>query len=324
MSAVLDGKHVQPVTVREFMDAGAQALKLELISGETGLKKRIREAAINRPGFALAGFFKYFAHKRIQVFGYAEHAYLESLSETERISRFREFFQQKIPCVVATRHKKMFPEVQELAAEAGIPLFRSPMVTKDFVNAATFIMENLAAPHMKVQGTMVEIMGIGVLIEGKAGLGKSETALALIRKGGALVSDDITALRVDSAGSVIGSPINVTRYHMEIRGIGIVHVPSLFGVASVREEKRLDLVATLCDPAELEEMDRSGQVQLTRTILGVKLPHVFVGVAPGRDLGNVIETAALNQKLRRLGHDAAKELDERLVALMTGGAAGSE
>jgi HPr kinase/phosphorylase len=111
---------------------------------------------------------------------------------------------------------------------------------------------------------------------------------------------------------------------MEIRGIGIVHVPSLFGVASVREEKRLDLVATLCDPAELEKMDRSGQVQLTRTILGVKLPHVFVGVAPGRDLGNVIETAALNQKLRRLGHDAAKELDERLVALMTGGAAGSE
>ena len=171
---------------------------------------------------------------------------------------------------------------------------------------------------MKAQGTMIELMGIGVLIEGKPGMGKSEAALALIRKGAALVSDDITLLRVDSAGSVIGSPVNVTRYHMEIRGIGIIHVPSLFGVASVREEKKLDLVATLCEPGTRDDEDRSGSVMRTRSILGISLPQVMIPVAPGRDLANVIEAAALDQKLRRLGHDAAKELDEKLMSLMTG------
>ncbi len=295
------------------------------MAGSSGLRRNIVEGAINRPGLALAGFFEHFAFKRIQVLGFAEHAYLMSMGDEERERLLRAFYSARIPCVVMTRHKKIFPEMIRLAEEYRTPLFHSRMVTMDFVNAATIIMENLVAPHMNVQGTMVEIMGIGVLIEGKPGSGKSETALGLIRRGGAaLVSDDITALRVDSAGNLIGSPVNVTRYHMEIRGIGIIHVPSLFGVASVREEKKLDLVATLIGTEELDALDRSGQAQLVREILGVKVPQVLVGLAPGRDLMNIIETAALDQKLRRLGHDAAKELDTKLVALMTGGRAASE
>jgi HPr kinase/phosphorylase len=180
------------------------------------------------------------------------------------------------------------------------------------------------APRVNVQGTMVEIMGIGVLIEGRAGTGKSETALGLIKRGHALVSDDVTAMRVDSSGQVYGSPVNVTRYHMEIRGVGIIHVPSLFGVAAVREEKKLDLIATLFTPGERENEERGGGQRVTRNMLGSAIPQIWVRVVPGRDLVNVIETAALDFKLRRLGHDAAKELDDRLMKLMTGGKQGSE
>jgi HPr kinase/phosphorylase len=318
-------RYAQPVKVARFFEAAQAQLDIQLIAGKAGLSRQIVEGAINRPGFALAGFFQYFAFRRVQVLGFAEHAYLSSLTAAEREERLRAFFARRIPCVVVTRHKKMLPEMVRLSEEFRTPLFHSRMITMDFVNAATIIMENLMAPHVKVQGTMVEIMGIGVLIEGKPGSGKSETALGLIRRGSAaLVSDDITAMRLDSAGNVIAAPVNVTRYHMEIRGIGIIHVPSLFGVASVREEKKLDLIASLIDPKELEQLDRSGQVRPSRVILGVEIPQVMVGVAPGRDLVNIIETAALDQKLRRLGHDAAKELDERLVALMTEGKAGSE
>jgi HPr kinase/phosphorylase len=312
------------VTVASFLKAGEEDLRLETVAGEAGLRHHISEATINRPGLALSGFFRYFAHRRIQVLGMAEQAYLSSLELAEREKRLHDFFARKVPCVVVTRNRRVFPEARRLAEEFRIPLLRSPMITKHWVNAATIIMENLAAPQTRVQGTMVEILGVGVLIEGKAGLGKSEIALGLIKRGHALVSDDITSLRLDSSGAVIASPVNVTRYHMEIRGLGIIHVPSLFGVASVREAKRLDLVVTLSAPETVEDQDRSGEIRSTREFLGVRIPQVFIPVAPGRDLSNVVETAALDQRLRRLGHDAEKELDERLVELLTGARDGSE
>jgi len=312
------------VPVATFLETGKESLGMKLVAGATGLKRKIAEATMNRPGLALVGFFPHFAHRRIQVIGLAEHSYLESLSVADRERRLRDFFAHKIPCVVLTRNQKLLPDVGQLAEQFRIPVLRTPQVTKEFINAATIVMENLMAPRMNVQGTMVEIMGIGVLIEGRAGIGKSEAALGLIKRGHALVSDDVTAMRLDSAGSIVAAPVDVTRYHMEIRGLGIIHVPSLFGVASVREEKKLDLVATLFDPGTREDEDRGGDLRLTRDILGVPIPQVLIGVAPGRDIVNVIEAAALDQKLRRLGHDAAKELDERLVALITRGKDGSE
>lgn len=312
------------VPVADFLREGREQLSMELVAGASAASRRITEAAINRPGLALTGFFKYFAHRRIQVLGLAEQTYLRSLDGREREQRLRDFFERKIPCVVVSRNKRVLPEIKALSEEYRIPVLRTSMITKHFINAATIIMENLMAPRLKVQGTMVEIMGIGVLIEGKAGLGKSETALGLIKRGHALVSDDITALRLDSAGSVLGSPVSITRYHMEIRGVGIIHVPSLFGVSSVREEKKLDMVATLC--ARDSEMDEEalGEAKPTREILGVRFPRVVVRVLAGRDLVNVIEAAALDHKLKKLGHDAVKELDEKIVAAMSGGKIGSE
>jgi HPr kinase/phosphorylase len=306
------------VRVAKFMETGRALLGLELVAGGAGLNRGIPEAAMNRPGLAFSGFFRHFAHRRIQVVGLAEHAFLRSLSAADRERSLGRFFAKRIPCVVVTRNLKMVPGMAPLAEQFRVPLLRTSQVTKHFINAATIVMENLMAPRMQVQGTMVEIMGIGVMIDGRAGIGKSETALGLIKKGHALVSDDVTALRLDSAGSVIGAPVSVTRYHMEIRGLGIIHVPSLFGVASVREEKKLDLVATLFDPGEGAGEDR-GDGRTERELLGVKIPQVMIPVAPGRDIVNVVETAALDQKLRRLGHDAAKELDEKLVATLTRG-----
>lgn len=312
------------VSVESFLETGGEALEMELIAGASGLKRRIPEAAVNRPGLALTGFFEYFAHKRIQVIGYAEHAYLSSLDSETRKKKFKDCIDYKIPCFVVSRKKKVFKELIDLAEEYNVPVLRTRMITWHFINAATIMMENMMAPRMKIQGTMVEIMGIGVLIEGKPGLGKSETALGLIRKGAALVSDDITAIRLDSSGALIASPINVTRYHMEVRGVGIVHVPSLFGVASVREEKKLDLVISLKDVDDGDDSEAVGEAERYTNILGVEIPNVILKVAPGRNISNVVETAALNQKLRRLGHDAAKELDEKLMALISRGRDGSE
>ncbi len=307
------------VLVSDFLSAGSDRLKLELVAGAAGLSHMIGEGTINRPGLGLAGFLKYFPKRRIQVIGLAEHSYLESLSAKERAERCEAMFAKRVPCVIFTRGKRVQPEITKFADKYRVPVMRTPLITKHFVNAATIIMENLRAPRTKIQGTMVEIMGIGVLLEGRSGLGKSDTALALVKRGHSLIADDITSLRRDTSGAVIASPVKVTQYHMEIRGLGIIHVPSLFGVSSVREEKRLDLVVTLCGPNDNPAKDElPGEIH-TRDILGSSIPQVFVEVEVGRDISNVVETAALNMKLRRLGHDAEKELDERLMALLSGG-----
>lgn len=312
------------VAVSAFVKEGWERLSLELVAGAGGLEREIPESAINRPGLALAGFFRYFAHRRIQVIGLAEHVYLSSLEPKDRRERLVQVFARRIPCMVVSRGRHIFPEMIELAEKHRVPLLRTRMITMNFINEATIIMMNLRAPRIKVQGTTVELMGIGVLLEGKPGIGKSETALGLVKRGHALVSDDITSLRVDSAGRVVASPVDVTRYHMEIRGVGIIHVPSLFGVSSVRAEKVLDMVATLVEPQSAGDEDRGDKPNNTREYLGVSVPRIVVRVSPGRDVVNVIETAALDFKLRRLGHDAAKELDDRLIGILSAGRVGSE
>lgn len=307
------------IDVRKFYEATKEELKLEIVAGAKGLSKKITEPTIHRCGLGLTGFFKHFAFRRIQVIGLAEHTYLASLEPEVRYKRLKEFFKQDVPCVVVTRQKGIFKELKEIAEETSTPLLRTPLITKVFINAATIAMENLIAPRIHVNGTMVEVYGIGVLIEGEPGIGKSESALCLIKRGHSLISDDVTVLRLDSSGMLIGSAMEATRYHMEIKGLNIIHVPSLFGVWSVREEKRLDLIITLCDACS-EEMEKQllyAEEQPTKEILGVKVSRIFIPVAPGRNLADIIETAALNERLKRLGHDAIKELDQRLIDIIS-------
>lgn len=304
-----------PITIKEFLDAGRATLNLEVECGEAYLDNVVEEDALNRPGLALAGFFKYFAKRRIQVFGLAETTYLGSLPDAERRQRLQQLYRQRVPGIVITRHRHALPEMKEMSAEFKTPLLRSNMITGRFMNQATVLIENLVAPRTRVHGTMVDIMGVGVLIEGEPGIGKSESALTLIERGHSLVADDITIFRRRSS-EILASAVEVTRYHMEIRGLGIIHVPSLFGVASMRGETRLDLIVRLERPGPQIESDRSGLAQKSRDVLGVPIPLVVLPVAAGRDLAHVIEVAALNQRLKMLGHDAAKELNDKLINRM--------
>ena len=311
-----------PLTVRRFLDTGRTSLSLEVECGEDFLDNEIPEEALNRPGLALAGFFKYFAFRRLQVFGLAETAYLQSLDAAERMKRLRQMFSQRVPGLVITRQRHALPEMVKLSREYRIPVLRSPLITGRFMNAATMLVDTLTAPRTRVHATMVDIMGVGVILEGEPGIGKSETALALIERGHSLVADDITVLR-RAQNELLASAVEITRYHMEIRGLGIIHVPSLFGVSALRGETRVDLIIRLQRPDPSFEQDRSGLTDKHREVLGVNLPLIELPVAAGRDLAHVVEVAALNQRLKQLGHDAAKELNDKLISRLTSKATGT-
>lgn len=300
------------ITLKELLDGGAGRLSMELLWGEDYLDRVIEENAINRPGLALTGFFQYFAQRRLQVFGLAEFTYLKNLSSEERTTRLRELFERNVPGVIVSRNRNPLPELRRLAEEYRTPLFRTSMITSRFINECTLVIEELTAPRERIQGTMLEIMGIGVLLQGAAGIGKSETALSLIGRGYSLVADDVTEL-VRTGGCITAFANEVTRYHMEIRGVGIVHVPSLFGVAAIRREAALDMVINLHPYRDDAEEDRTGVDPSGIEILGITVPYFSLPVSSGRDMANIVEAAALNYKLKQLGHDAAKELDEKLI-----------
>ncbi len=308
------------ITVQDLMDEGGERLSLEVIAGEKFLGRKLPQIAMNRPGLALTGFFQYFANQRLQIFGLAEFTYLKSLSDTEKIERLHGLFDQHIPGIVITRNRKASPEMLELAEEHRVPVIRTPMVTMNFVNECTVLLEKLTAPRERIQGTTMEVMGIGVLLRGDPGIGKSETALSLIERGYSLVSDDVTEIRRTSRNRILCWANEITRFHMEIRGLGIIHVPSLFGVASIRRYTELDMVIDLKKPSGNE--DRTGVHPDTVELMGVEIPCITLPVRSGRDMANIVEVAALNQKLKELGHDAAKELDDKIINRLTKGRVG--
>jgi len=307
------------ITVEQFYKEHGTALQMRLVAGEANLQRVIREPTVNRPGLALSGFTNYFAYKRVQVMGNAEVYYLRSLSQKEREARYAYLFAYKIPCVVFSRGLK--PDAELLAAmdQAKAPVFQTPLVTMKFINAATLALEMMFAPRGTELGSMVDILGVGVLIRGESGIGKSEAVLALIERGYSLVSDDVTRITLQDGREVIGTSSELTRSHMEIRGIGIINVAAMFGVKSIRQEKRLDLVVTLKVWSEVSEVDRVGIEQEFVKVLGMDIPHIVIPVRPGRDLARLIEVAAFQTKLKMSGHNAAQELNERLIAQMSPG-----
>jgi len=289
---------------------------MRLVGADCGFDRPIREPTINRPGLALAGFYTYFAVMRIQVIGKAERSYLKSLDPTERRRRFVEFCRRDIPCIIVSRGDTLSDDLLEVANEAGISVFRTTMVTMNFINAATIGLEWDFAPTQSVHGCMVDVMGIGVLIRGASGSGKSECVLSLLRRGGSLVADDKVEFRNLENRELIGASPELGRAHMEVRGIGLINVAALFGIGSIRFEKRLDLVCTLTMVEELTLLERHGLDQKYYTLLGLRVPEVEIPVAAGRDLAQLIEVAALEQKLRSLGHNAALELNKKLLKKM--------
>jgi HPr kinase/phosphorylase len=291
---------------------------LRLVAGAAGLKRRIiREPTVNRPGLALAGFTKYFASKRVQVIGAAESTYLKSLTKEERLGRYKELLSHRIPCVVFSRNISPDRAFLKVAEETDVPIFQCPFITMKFINLATLALEMMFAPRGTEIGSMVDILGVGVIIRGESGIGKSESVLALIERGYSLVSDDITKVTLLDGREVSGTSSELTRNHIEVRGIGIINVAAMFGVKSIRNEKRVDLVVSLKSWNEVPDVDRLGMEDQHVEILGVKIPHIIIPVRPGRDLARLVEVAAFQTKLKLSGYNAAEELNKRLIAKMT-------
>lgn len=309
-----------PFTLREFVAEGSGRLQMEVVVGGAGLEHEVLEPMCNRPGLALTGFYGYFAWRRIQVIGQAELAYLESLSAEMRLERVKALFDRGAYCLIFACGMEVPPGIAGLAEQTGAVVCRTKLLTRVFSHQAAFVLEKLRAPKIRLYGTTVEVAGLGVMLEGAPGLGKSETALGLVKHGNALVADDLTCLRKDVAANMLfASASPATRNYMEIRGIGIIHVPSVFGVTAVRAEKKLDLVVTLKGMRETEgELDRTGEDRQTRTILGVEVPQITIPVSAGRDLVNLVETAAQQYKLLAAGHDAVRALDAQLCARAEG------
>lgn len=309
-------KAIHGITVAHFFETYREKLQLELITGEAGLHRLIREGSINRPSLALTGFFKYFANKRIQVFGAAEMTYLKTLTQRQQIEIFSEMVKRGIPGIVLTRNYVATHPLLAVSQEMNLPIFRTPMITMNFVNLATLCIDNEFAPSSTEHATTLDIKGIGVMIRGDSGIGKSECALALIERGHSLVADDLTCIKLLDERELSASSRPLNRGYMECRGIGIINIADMFGVKSIRLEKRIDLVVSLREwsPDVIEE--RTGLEENYYDILGVKVPHIEFYVRPGRDIARLVEVAALVQALKNMGHDPAKTFNDRLIAHM--------
>lgn len=304
------------ITVEHFLNTYREKLKLELVAGSRGLHRIIREGSVNRPALALTGFFKYFAHRRVQVLGAAEVTFLKTLTEERQREVFTEIAHRGIPCLIYSRNYHPSRPLLEIAEKARLAVFRTPMITKNFITVSTLCLDNEFAPVSTEHGTMMDIKGVGVLIRGESGVGKSECALALIERGHSLVADDLTRIKLVDERELIASSLDLNRGHMECRGLGIINVAEMFGVRSVRREKRIDMVVSLREFTPDVDEDRTGLEQGSFEILAQKLPHIELYVRPGRDMARLVEVAALVQALKFMGHDPAKEFNDRLIAYM--------
>lgn len=309
------------VTVQDFYMGYSSSLELQLVAGANGLSRPIREPTVNRPGLVLAGFTRYFASKRIQVLGSAETSFLRSLPDEDRDRDYRRLMGYAIPCFVFSRSINPDKLFLKAAEAVDIPVFRTPLITMRFINQATLALEMLFAPRATEMGSMVDILGMGVIIRGESGIGKSECVLALIERGYSLVADDVTRVTLVDGRDVVGSSSEVTRDFMEVRGIGVINVAAMFGVRCIRTEKRVDLVVTLRAWDQVEDVDRLGMEEAHVRILGVPVPHIMIPVRPGRDLARLVEVAAFQTKLKAAGHEPGQELNQRVMDAMKRGSA---
>ena len=298
--------------LRDLETAEAPALEIELLAGSRGLDRRIRVSQPQKTGLALSGFDAYLRGGRVLVFGESEVRYLEELAPAERTAVLRRVFSHDLPCVLITDGFAPPAEVVAESEHAAVPLLRTNAATPDAMARLAALLDSYLAPRGMVHGVLMDILGLGVLVVGESGIGKSECALDLVVRGHRLVADDAVELRCRAQSFVLGSCPELTRHHMEIRGLGLINVQDLFGVASTRESKRVELVVQLERWEEGREYDRLGLDENYYEILGIRIPMIRMPVAPGRNVAILVEVAARNQLLRLRGHDAARRLVERL------------
>ena len=286
----------------------------EVVYGPEGFEKtEITKDDVNRPGLQLAGFFDYFDPNRIQIMGKVESSYVEGLSSEERRSRFDRLFETGIPVLLLSRNIDVFPECLAAAQEHGVPILRTNEFTSTIMSAIIASLKVNLAPRVTLHGVLIEIYGEGVLLLGDSGVGKSETAIELVKRGHRLIADDAVEIR-HIGTRLVGSAPELIRHYIELRGIGVVDIQQLFGMSAVREDQDINLVVNLEQWNDQVFYDRLGTNEEFTTILDMKIPAITIPIKPGRNLAIIVEVAAMNNRHKRMGYNAAQEFAKQLDA----------
>jgi HPr kinase/phosphorylase len=294
-------------------------LELERVPGTDGLDRNVSGADVSSPGLALAGFVARFAADRLQVFGETEVTYLYSLDSATRRSHLAQFFAFPVPCVFVTKALELPVEVAEEATRAGVAVLRSQLKTNEFYNRIKPWLEDYFAPHTTLHGSLADVYGVGLLFIGQSGIGKSECVLDLVERGHRIVADDLVLVRRKGADILIGRGHELQRHYMEIRGVGLVDIPAIFGIRAVRQQKRIEVVVQLEEwrqDATTDAVERTGLDGETTDILGVHLPRITVPLNPGKNITVIAEVIAMHHLLKWSGIDPAERFNARLIKQM--------
>jgi HPr kinase/phosphorylase len=299
------------LTVRSLLDESS-GLRLVLLAGEAGLARRISNQRIQKPGLALAGYVKQVHPERVQILGSTEISYLQTLDEASARRSVDSFMSLDPACIIVTKGLDVPHVLLESAERMGVPLLRTPIVSSTAIDAIQKHLELQLAPTASIHAVLMDVLGVGVLLLGKSGIGKSEAALDLIMRGHRLVADDLVEVRRTSGEVLVGWASELIKHHMEVRGLGIINIKDMFGVAAVRDEKKIELVLELTRWDASESHDRLGLDEMVYPILEVPVPLLRIPVSPGRNVSSLIEVAARNRLLQVRGHHSAREFQERL------------
>ena len=302
------------VTVGFMFEANRERLQLRLLNGEVGFEKEVKDRSIHRPGLALAGYVELFTYDRVQVFGNTEMRYLQHLGLRERIKAFETIFQFDLPCIIITNENTIDEELIRIATEHRVTVLQTPFETTKLVYLLSDFLDDQFAPQTVVHGSFIDVYGIGVLLTGRSGIGKSEIALDLIERGHRLVADDVVMVTRKGEGILMGAGTDVVKHFMEVRGLGLIDVRSIFGIRSIRYQKRVEIDIELQEWRQDVEYTRTGLDHEEISILGVGIPHVKLPIFPGKNVTVITEVIALDYLLRHYGYDAAKEFSKRLDA----------
>lgn len=301
---------------------GHNSLNLRCLHGRRGLVREITIPDVNRPGLALSGFFESFAFKRVQVFGRGEVAYLNKLIHSGNTDSIRQLFSYPIPCCIFTHSLEVPEEFCKIAEESGCPILSTDLESTEFSSRLLRLFSNIFAPKQTMHGVLVEVFGVGILLTGDSGVGKSETALELIERGHRLVADDIVELRCVNGNTLLGQGANkIISHHMEIRGLGIINIEQLYGVGAILEQKEVQLVVKLEEWDTNKVYDRLGTNQTTIELLGVNIPILEIPVKPGRNIPIIVETASMNERLKSMGYNSARDFNQNVLKWIEDGAA---
>lgn len=291
--------------------------KLETLCCEDEIDNiMISQMDVNRPGLPIAGFFDYFDPNRIQVFGKVEYTYFSQLDSDKKASSMEGLFSKKIPALVISRGLDAFPEMISAAEKYKVPVFRTIESTSHFMSALISYLNVELGPRITRHGVLVEVYGEGVLILGESGVGKSETAIELVKRGHRLVADDAVEIKKVSAISLVGTAPEIIRHFVELRGIGIIDVQKIFGMGAVKASEKIDLIINIEQWEKNKKYDRLGLNTEYTEIMGIKIPSITIPVKPGRNLAVIVEVAAMNNRQKRMGYNAAEELNERITKSM--------